>query len=465
MPIYINKTFRGGISDEEDKGIKGSFKFGKCLDIHKKLDSLSCQQAMKKESGTTVTDLILFMVPASDGNSYHFGNSGKIYKRTPEGNWSLVYTDSNGRIRGATEYNGYMYWATETKLARKPFPGASDWSDVNNSWQNLNSAEWHTMIAGPATAGVQGGHLFICNGDKVAMVDGTGTFTPEVVKLTPDVVAKCLIDNDTDLIIGTVKKDNAQEGYLFAWNTLVMNWKKRKRIPAKGINALVVSEIIINQAGDNGEIFFTNLVNQLPIISFPGGGKVNPGGVTTKGNLALFGVYGGEYPGIYSYGRTAKNRVFTLNFEYALTPATIDEIGAIKMINGDLLASWKSGSNYGVDVIDYNNKALAIYESLDFGTESSYMDKFFEHIRITTKPLPSGTSIKMKYRLDKKGDWVLAKLGNGSEAFDQEGETEAIFNIGAEGRIYEVRAELYPNGNNSPEILSINTYFSFKEEF
>ena len=48
MPVYRIKSFRGGISDEEDKGIRGSFKFGQGLDIHKKIDSLSCQQAMKK---------------------------------------------------------------------------------------------------------------------------------------------------------------------------------------------------------------------------------------------------------------------------------------------------------------------------------------------------------------------------------------------------------------------------------
>ena len=34
MPNYRIKSFRGGISDEEDKGIKGSFKFGQGLDIH-----------------------------------------------------------------------------------------------------------------------------------------------------------------------------------------------------------------------------------------------------------------------------------------------------------------------------------------------------------------------------------------------------------------------------------------------
>jgi len=461
MNSYTIRSFRGGISDEESRGIKGSFKFGQALDIHKDLDSLSCQQAMKKESGTIVTDLILFMVPASDGNSYHFGDSGKIYKRTSAGVWSLVYTDANGKIKGAEEWNGNMYWATNTNLARKPFPGAADWSDVNNAWQTLTAADWHSMVIG---AGIQG-DLFICNKDKLAMVDYAGAFTNEAVKIIPGNLTKCLISDDVDIIFGSVKEDNAEEGYLWAWNTLLLAWRKRKKIPTKGVNALIISEIMIAQAGTNGEIFFSDLINTLPIIAFPGGGQVNPGGITTKGNLAMFGVYGNSNPGIYSYGRTKKNRVFALNLDYILTPATVDEIGAIKMIDSNLLASWKSGTTYGVDVIDTANKANAIYEGLDFDADKPFFKKIFENIKIGMKPLPTGCSIKVKFRMDKKGSWIAAKLGDGGETFNTANEVEAIFNVGEDGAIYEVRVELYPSGNSTPEVLSINNYFDIRETY
>lgn len=466
MPSYVIKSWRAGISDEEDKGVRGSFKFGQALDIHKKRDSLSCQQAMKKESGTTVTDLILFMVSCSDGNSYHFGNSGKIYKRTSAGIWSLVYTDPDGAIKGAEEWKGnssntYLYWATNTKLKRKLIPGVSDWSDVFTVATNLTSADWHSMVVG---AGIQG-DLFICNKDKLAMVDYTHTYTPEAVKIIPGNTTKCLIATDENIIFGSVKDDNAEEGYLWAWNTLLMAWRKRKKIPTKGVNALVMSEIMIAQAGENGEIFFSDLVHQLPIISFPNGGKVNPGGTTTKGNLALFGVYGNDNPGIYSYGRVSKNRVFALNFDYVLTPTTIDEIGAIKMIGTDLLVSWKSGSTYGVDIIDNSNKANVIYESLDFDAGQPSIKKTFNNIKLTMLALPSNCSVKVKFRIDKKGAWVSAKLGDNSDTFNTAGETEAIFNVGEDGEVYEVRVELFPDGNNTPEILSITTYFDMREEY
>jgi len=465
---YKIKSFRGGISDEEDKGVAGSFKYGQCLDIHKNADTLSCQQALVKESGTIVSDLILFFVNCSDGNTYGFGDSGKIYKRIPAGVWSLVHTDVNGKIKGAAEWNGYLYWATDTKVGRKLIPGAADWSDAVDNWQTtLDSVDWHTMIV---AAGTQGA-LFICNGDKLAMVDYSGVFTSNAVKIIPNNLTKCLISDDTDVIFGSVNKDNSEEGYLWAWNSLAMNWKKRKRLPSKGVNALVMSEIIIAQVGLNGELFFSDLVNQQPIIAFPGGGYVNPGAVTTKGNLALFGVSGSDHCGIYSYGRVRKNRVFALNLEYIPSPNILSgiQIGAITMAGNYLLVSWKYGTapsiTYGVDVLDLNHKSPAIYEGLDFDAGDSSISKVFSHVTLVMKALPDGASVKVKYRVNKSPVWIPATLGDGSETFDVAGETKAIFNVGAKGEIYEVRVELYPCDNTSPEIISINNYFTTKDQY
>ena len=460
MNSYIIKSWRGGLSDEDSRGIKGSFKYGQSLSIHKRADTLSCGQKMIKESGTIVTDLILWSISASDGNSYHFGDTGKIYKRTSAGVWSLVYTDANGKINGAEEWNGNLYWATDTNLSKKPFPGASDWSDVSHNWQVLDSAPWHSMVVG---AGNQG-DLFICNNDKLAMVDYSGVFTNEAVKIIPGNIIQCLISNDEDIIFGS-KMADSEKGYLWAWNTLLQAWRKRKKIPVKGVNALVMSEIMIAQAGSNGETFFTNFVNTLPIITFPDGGQVNPGGVTNKGNLAMFGVYGSDKCGIYSYGRTAKNRPFALNLDYVLSPNKLAdiEIGAIKVVGDDLLASWKDGTTYGVDVVDQNNKANAIFEGLDFDGNRPDIKKQPAFITILTKPLPTGCSIKAKYRIDKKGDWIYAKLGDGSDSFSTEGLTEAVFNVGGEGTILEVGVELFSNGNDSPEVLNINLKFNSRE--
>ncbi len=138
MKAYKITSVRGGISYYENiQSPPGSFKFGSGLDIRKSLDSLSCQQALVDLTFSPgFSDLIIKFVPCSDGNTYGFGNSGKIYRITSALVCSVVYTDPDGAIKGAEEHfdnlgNTYLAWATDTKLKKKPIPGASDWSDVS----------------------------------------------------------------------------------------------------------------------------------------------------------------------------------------------------------------------------------------------------------------------------------------------------------------------------------------------
>ena len=46
---FIINSFRGGLSDYEDKGLPGCFKFAKNLDIRKEADTLTCGQALEDE--------------------------------------------------------------------------------------------------------------------------------------------------------------------------------------------------------------------------------------------------------------------------------------------------------------------------------------------------------------------------------------------------------------------------------
>mgnify|MGYP001223814111 CR=1 FL=1 len=165
--IYSISDFKGGISEDRYKGIRGSFQFGYGLDIHSSNDVLRCQQKLKKDSGTTVTELILFFLATSNGRFLAFGDAGGIYEKI-SGTWTKVYTDSNGRISGAEEYNGYIYWATSTNLSRiaigGTFPG-----NVQHNWKTLESAEWHTMKSIAAL-------LMICNNDWIATVNSQSTF-------------------------------------------------------------------------------------------------------------------------------------------------------------------------------------------------------------------------------------------------------------------------------------------------
>ena len=189
MADYVIKTFRGGVSDESDKGVAGAFKHGYALDIHGRDDILACSSTMATINESTITDLIHFFITASDGSTYAFSDTGRIYSiagHKDDPVTTLVYTDTNGKIKGAAEWelsdgNNYIFWATDTSISRKLFPGDTTvtWTDVTQNWKTtLDGAEWHTMD-------MAGGQLMIVNANALATIDFDGNFIAQDLNVRP----------------------------------------------------------------------------------------------------------------------------------------------------------------------------------------------------------------------------------------------------------------------------------------
>lgn len=469
MPAYEITSVRGGISDYENRGIEGSFKFASGIDIRKDVDSISCQQGLVDETGVTFSGTIHWFVVATDGNTYGFDNVGKIYKRDTNKEWSLVYTDPDGAILGAEEWPSddgktWLVWATATKLKCKELPGLSDWSDVNtrSGWPktDLSSTDWHTMK--PA-----GGDLIIANKANLAALGYDGSYSPNVLDVIPGNVVKTLVERNGRTILGTGKLVN----------------------PNKGINAAIDAEVPLAQVGDDGTIFFADMNDTMPANRFPGGGRVNPGGVTLDqdqsfffewaqanslnpdvnsfidkkaiGGMAIFGVFDATEGkgGIWTYGRKKKNHPFVLNLDY---PFDADEIGAVKLVGNEIIFSYRIGSTKGVKRVDVTSKGVGIYEGLDRSAPTKLNEQItnWKTIELSMKPLPAGCSVEFWYRMNKQGSFVQATLEDQSNQYSTEGGELATFFIGASGKIYEPRIVLNPSGNLTPEVyFPIVTYF------
>ncbi|KKT65316.1 MAG: hypothetical protein UW60_C0047G0007, partial [Candidatus Woesebacteria bacterium GW2011_GWA2_44_33] len=276
LNAYRIKGFRGGIADDAYKGVAGAFRFGYGLDIRNGADTLKCNQALEKDSGSVVTDLILFFVPASNGKLYGFGNTGNIYsKDTPASAWVLRYTDPDGKIMGASEYtnnNGsgsyvpYLYWATETKLKRIPFSGSFPGGVETFGTLNGDPA-WHTMT-------IAVGVLQICDGRYIALVDYEGNFNNQALDLIAGNRTKTLLPQDQIAIIGSTKGDKIEEGWLWTWDKQQPSWILRRMIAEKGVNAMIQTDFIMVQAGISGGLYYWDTVNILRFKAFPGGGWV-----------------------------------------------------------------------------------------------------------------------------------------------------------------------------------------------
>lgn len=536
-------SFSGGISDWEDKGVKGAFKFGSNLAIRKSVDSISSGQALKdigifaeqgsssispstsvspsssaspspssspsnsssispsvSHSGTPSAsvspssstsmsasvspsssmspspspsagyttifqDLIHFFVNCSDGFTYGFGNTGKIYKITPEGATQMVY-DLHKEIKGAFEKpssggNTYLIFATDTELHHKVIPGLNNWNDVDATllnWPktNLTSAPYHTMNN-------VGGDILIANGATLAMAAYDDSYTNEALDLIPGNIAKTLVERNGRAIVGTYKTSG---------------------LPTAGINGAIDTEVPLAQIGDDGSIVYADMTSTMPVKHFPGGGRVNPGGVTNLiqqsdffeweqdalswinkqvvGNLALFAVYNATAGkgGIYSYGRLNKNQLFTLNLEYAFD---VDELGAVTVINGIPFVSYQIGSEFGVKMVDIENKAIGVYEGLDFRSPLRVPALImpYSSVEIYMKPLPVGTSIEFWYRMNKQGEFVKANTADRIpvDSYSISNGTKAVFKLGGSGEIYEPRIVINPHGNDTPEIYRVRSFF------
>lgn len=532
MPILEHKSFEGGISSFADRGIRGAFKFASGIDIRKAVDTLSCGQALEDEGlfdtshsqspslsqstsqspsastssspspsnspsksaspsasasksaskslspsasaspsssvssslspsaglNNVYVDLVIAWVKATDGNTYGFGNAGNIYRRYPDGYTRNVYKDPDGAIKGAIEKPSstgatYLQWATATSVKQKPLPGSSTWGDVTEIADNLTGADWHTMKQ-------VGGANYIANGSKLALVGYDDSWTNEALDLIPGNIAKTLIERNGRTVIGTHKA-----GY-----------------PNKGVNAMIDCEVPLSQIGDDGELFFTNFADSMPVKRFPGGGRVNPYGVTNEvdqieifdwvfgadswvdkqsmGNMSIWGVFNADSGknGLYYYGRKNKEQPFTLNLEYAMD---VDEIGAVVNVEGITIASYRDGTDFGVKAVDSTTKAQGIWEGLEFRTPVKKAEKptIFKEVEIFMDALPVGCSVYFYYQKNKSGTWVQAYTADGNAAFTSTGGKKATFRIGEEMDIYEPRIVMVPNGNVTPEIFRITTHF------
>lgn len=532
MPTYENKFWDGGTSPFADRGIRGANKFASGIDIRKVVDTLSCGQALKEEgllgfshsssaslspslspspsgsaspsvsasssgsaslspsgsksasasaspspSGSAspsssvspspsrssaadniFEDLILFFVEATDGNTYGFGDKGYIYRRYLDGFWRNVYKEPDGGIRGAVEKPSSdgttsLQWATATKIMKKVLPGESDWSDTEIIAENLTGSTWHTMKQ-------LGGANMVANGSFIAMVGYDDSWTNEALNLIPGNIVKTMLERSGRLVMGTVKE----------WDN------------SKGVNGMIDTEVPLSQIGTDGELFYADFTNSMPIRSFPGGGRVNPGGVSnvvnqveifdwdgsslswidkqTMGNMSMWGVFDADEGrnGIYYYGRKNKEQSFTMNLEYVLE---VDEIGAVANIQGVTIASYRDGADFGVKGVDPDNKAQGIWEGLEFRSPIKEVETptVYNHVEVFMEPLPSGASVSFYYKKDKTGNWVQASLANGSVSYTTENGKKAVFVIGEDMDVYEPRLILDPIGNETPEILRVRTNF------
>ena len=152
-----------------------------------------------------------------------------------------------------------------------------------------------------------------------------------------------------------------------------------------------------------------------------------------------------------------------LNCEYVISQddTTDIEIGALSTDGSNLFVSWKDGSTYGVDKIDFSNKYGSSYiEFLVFKT-ARHQQKEFDRFPCAWKPLPASTSVELKQDLDLSGSYTTVATADTDNSITDE--EKFTGNGVADGNLIQLRLDLTVSSNNTPEIEELGIAYKIKD--
>lgn len=467
--IEIKNLNLGGIADSDYLGADGSVAEAVNCDIHSEAGIVKANQALTKDSGSTVTELILASVSSSDGSSYHFGDSGGIYKRTSGGTWSKEATASpaagSAKILAAREYQGYIYYAMQSRLGRWQLGTA--WSTRNDSWATfgVTDADFHPMQEVNLV-------LYIGDGNQVAQVDGV-TFSANALDIKTPLRISALGKLDTDLLIGTYVAANVLRTEVIRWNTWSVSFSVSDEIPEAGINAFLDTDnIVVVNAGLKGNLYIYDGA-QLEVYkkikgtwSSTNKAKVNTNCVYNFNGMPLFGlsqVTGtGVNLGVYSFARTNRNYPYVLNLEYTISTGnkTGIQVGTICPLSADqILVAWRddnTSTTYGVDILNLSTKATAYFVTRNMMVDRKEGNNY-GFVSVPYRSLPASTAINI-YTSRQHAAFSGTPDDSTTDTEHLIEQTDAHL---GEASVAKVKIELVPNANNAPEvemaIIPVNT--------
>lgn len=458
--IQIKNINQGGIADSDYLGALNSVAEIVGINIHDESGIMKLNQKLTRvtDTASAVDTLVKAIVSASNGSRYFFGANGKVWKLTSGGTWSLLFTASPAAgaagILGAREYQGYIYYAMQSRLGRFDIATetkADNWATFTNT-----NATYHPMAEVNQV-------LYIGDGRYVSQVDA-GTFSANALDIQTPLVVSALGKVGTDLLIGTYVSSNVVGTQIFRWNTWSDSYSVSDEIPEVGINAFLSTDNrIVVSAGTKGNLYVFNgsQLDEYKQIKGTWGSStnkaiVNPNAVCNFHGLPLFGLSQqtgtGVNLGVYSFGRTNANYPYVLALEYPISTGHLTDIqiGAIEGDGDTFFVSWydsASGGSYGVDQLDLTAK----YTSGWISTRVSLFDRIvtstYGFLSAAYRTMPTGTSVKM-YSKRNHGSYV--------EKTDVVVDTDRLIaqtkTIAGEANAFQAKFELIGSGNDSPEI-------------
>jgi len=390
------------------------------LDVHSSIGSAQCQLDLVLESATPTEPCVRAIDPS--GNVYFFStSSGKTWKRTTAGSYSLVNTNANGAHLGAQYFNGKVYYATATKLGS--FDLVTTWTDTYQTFSKTATSRPMEEI---------NGLLIIGNDYLLSTLDTSGTWTDNSLDLPSNYDITCLAAVGSDLLIGTSMGANVCQTKVFLWDTYSASWTYEDDVYEIGVNCFIkIDNGVLAQCGTAGQLYTWNgsAMDRFKKIR----------GLTTGAGDQLSTVFKGKpllanATKVYSIHREDSDLGYAIVQEYTSTGT----ISSIIAQGSQLLVS----HNSGVDKID-TNYATAI---LDCPEVQGAVQK----VEVNYDSLPANTTIGISTKVDG-GNWTA------QTPITDTIQKKVYFDGGmAQVNFFQARITLTPSTSNTPVIKSIN---------
>lgn len=476
-PITISNWANGGMSDSKWSGLPDSLYKIVGLDPHSDPAVLKAEQKLTKDSGTTVTEFCKWQVVSSNGRTYHFSSTtGKIWERDTVGTWSLVYTTApaagGSGCLGAIEFQGFIIWATESRLHRiraTSAEGSGEWTgNAEVNWQtfSVTNASYHPMVE-------QNLNLYIGDGYYLAEWDGSA-FTANALDIKTPLVIKSLGKMDTDVLIGTVVDSNIAKTEIFRWNTWSVSFSSSDPIEEVGINAFIPADnFVYVSAGSVGNIYLYDGVKLELFKKVQGDysptatATIHPDAVANFNGQVLFGVSNVTgnpcLQGVYRIGRHSRNYNWITDLAYPISERSGSdlvlssiEIGSIVTVGQKILVSWKNGTTYGVDLLDGSNKLDGAYfetrvmrpDRLSFSTFSEFVMAY--------NSLPASTALTIYYDKNYAGSYTTPTA---TQTTDIDRKLISL-EEGIEATALQLKVVFTCSSNSTPSLESLTTHLT-----
>jgi len=448
IPKIIIDDFSVGILEDKTIQARNGFSYCAGMDIFSEPGILKASQVLTAEtqadSPNNITDAPTRIIKYGD-YWYVLGGTGRIYNNSA--NWILVHTDTNSGVgQSMIVFNGNLHWMGNTTMGK--FDGTT-WTDSFKT--GFTSSSYHPMI-------IFENSLRIGNGRYVATWDGSAA--PELTDLTlpTGYTVRTLEIFGNRIIIGATKE---KESTLFSWDGVSSLPEQLWEIREPYLSVIKNWNNLLWIFGGEGNIhvfngaILTKLPKKIPFYpDFTLSTFVRPGAITeSQGNLIFgFGLSSFNYGGIYMIEPKSG---YPLTIPYLLSvgqtgtePFSIAYIGA-----GKFYVGWKSGSNYGIDLVNTSTKVTSPYwESQIYEISITHNPVLIKGFEIIAKPMATGTSITVQYKTDDAASWTswgTINPTNQSKVY--------ISGIGL-AKTIQIRLEFTTSANNSPEIKTIKIY-------